>query len=251
MKQIKDKMTAIQHFEDLRKRFIYTSVIFLAFFLTCLAFISHIYSYLVSPLQKYGFRLMVISPGEVISVYFSMAGLVAIGLTLPFALWQAWLFISPGLTETERKHTFHLLPIIIVMFLVGVTFAWLIIFPTILHFLLLISSQHFSVMIRAREYFSFVTGICLPFGFVFELPVVVVFLTRMGLLTPHWLRKKRKLAYLGIVLLGVLISPPELISHLSVVVPMMLLYEISIGLCAMSYRKRQRISAALMKSVSS
>ncbi|RIV20900.1 twin-arginine translocase subunit TatC [Alicyclobacillaceae bacterium I2511] len=249
MKNIKDRMTAIQHVEDLRKRLIYVLVVFMAIFLTCLAFISHIYSYLVSPLQRFGFRLMVISPGEVITVYFSMAGLVAIGLTLPFALWQAWLFISPGLTETERKYTFHLLPVVTAMFLIGVTFAWLVIFPTILHFLLIISSQHFAVMIRAREYFSFVTGICLPFGFVFELPVAVVFLTKIGILTPRLMKTKRRYAYVVIVLLGVFISPPELISHLSVVVPMMFLYEISIVLCVVSYKKRQQVSAEIMKSV--
>jgi sec-independent protein translocase protein TatC len=113
------------------------------------------------------------------------------------------------------------------------------VFPMVLRVLISIASREFTVMIRADAYFSFLTGICLPFGFVFELPIVVVFLTRIGVLTPMWLRKMRRWAYLAIVLVGVMISPPEMVSHLSVVVPMILLYEGSILLSAAAWRRRQ------------
>lgn len=231
-------MTFIDHLSELRRRIIYVLAVFMVLLFACLGFVSHIYSYLVSPLKEEGYRLMVISPGEVITVYFSIAGVIAVGLTLPFALYQLWLFVRPGLTPVERRYTLRLLPVTLALFVAGVCFAWFIIFPTILHFLLRISSAQFIVNIRAGAYFSFLSTICIPFGFIFELPVVVVFLTRIGLVTPQFLSRIRRYAYLVIVLIGVFISPPELISHLSVTIPMVLLYEISIGLSHLVVRRR-------------
>jgi len=236
-------MTFFDHLTDLRKRLIYVAIWFMVTLFAGLAFVSHIYGYLVLPLTRQGYRLMVISPGEVITIYLSIAGIVAVGVTLPFALHQLWKFVSPGLTQTEKRYTLRLLPVAFFMFIFGVLFAWFFLFPTILHFLLQIASQNFSVMLRATSYFSFVTSICLPFGFIFELPIAVVFLTRIGIITPRILRKARRYAYFVIVLLGVLISPPELISHLSVVIPMILLYEISIFLSVIAYRRRAKAMA--------
>jgi len=234
------KVNVVDHLTDLRKRIIYTLLAFMVFFAAGLAFVSRLYGFFVSPLTRQGYQLVVISPGEVIMVYFSMAGIVGIGLCLPFALYQVWKFVAPGLTPTERRYTVRLLPVAFVMFIIGVCFSWLFIFPTVLDFLLKISSQHFQVMLRADAYFSFMTSICLPFGFIFELPIVVVFLTRIGIVTPRLLRKLRRYAYLVSVILGVLISPPELVSHLSVVLPMIALYEISIGLSAIVKRRRDK-----------
>lgn len=234
------KVNVVDHLTDLRKRIIYMLLAFMVFFAAGLAFVSRLYGFFVSPLTRQGYQLVVISPGEVIMVYFSMAGIVGIGLSLPFALYQVWKFVAPGLTPTERRYTVRLLPVAFVMFIIGVCFSWLFIFPTVLDFLLKISSQHFQVMLRADAYFSFMTSICLPFGFIFELPIVVVFLTRIGIVTPRLLRKLRRYAYLVSVILGVLISPPELVSHLSVVLPMIALYEISIGLSAIVKRRRDK-----------
>lgn len=236
-------MTFIDHLSELRRRIIYVLVVFMVLLFASFGFVSHIYRYLVSPLQEAGYRLMVISPGEVITVYFSIAGIVAVFLTLPFALYQIWVFVRPGLTPSERRYTLRLLPITLVLFILGVCFAWFIIFPTILHFLLRISAAEFTVNIRAENYFSFLSTICIPFGFIFELPVVVVFLTRIGIVTPAFLVRIRRYAYLVIVIIGVLISPPELVSHLSVTIPMVLLYEISISLSRLVVRRKAVRSA--------
>lgn len=233
-------MSAIEHLTDLRKRIIYVLIALVVLLAASLALVSHIYGYLVSPLQRLGVQLVVISPGEVITVYLTIAGLTAIGLTLPLALYQLWRFIAPGLLPKERRYTVRLLPIAFIMFLLGVAFAWFIIFPTILRFLILLSEQHFHLMIQADKYFSFLTSICIPFGFIFELPIVVVFLTRIGVISPKLLRKLRRYAYLLAVVLGVLISPPELISHLSVVIPIILLYELSIFLSALTQKRNQK-----------
>lgn len=238
-------MSLVGHLADLRKRIIYVLVTFMVLLFASLAVVSRIYGYLITPLHRAmpQLHLVVITPGEVITVYLSIAGLVAVGLTLPFALYQLWKFVAPGLRPVERRYAFRLLPITLVMFIAGVCFAWFVIFPTILHFLLTIAASHFELVIRAGAYFSFMTSICLPFGFIFELPIAVVFLTRIGIIQPALLRRMRRYAYLVCVVLGVLISPPELISHLSVVVPMILLYEISILLSVVAYRRRAKLLA--------
>lgn len=242
------KMDVTGHLADLRKRIIYVVVVFFLVLCCSLGFISKIYSYVTAPMTSAHQKLVVISPGEVVTVYLSMAGMVAVGLTLPYALYQLWRFVEPGLTAVERKITLRLLPLMLVMFLVGVSFAWFIVFPTILHFLIRLSLTHFQVYFRAESYFSFLTSICLPFGFVFELPIVVTFLTRLGMLTPHRLGKARRYAYVVIVVLGVLISPPELISHLSVVLPMFVLYEVSIVLSKVAQKARAKALARLEHS---
>ncbi|MBX6352584.1 MAG: twin-arginine translocase subunit TatC [Thermoflavifilum sp.] len=238
------RMGWADHLSELRRRFLITLAVFIVLLVVCLSLVSRIYNYLVQPLTRTGYHLVVVSPGEVVTVYLSMAGLVAAGLTLPVALHQLWLFVRPGLTPSERRFAVRLLPLLVVMFLAGVAFAWFVVFPMVLKVLVTLASQQFTVMIRADAYFSFLTGLCLPFGFVFELPIVVVFLTRIGLVTPAWLRRMRRWAYLIIVVAGVMISPPELVAHLSVVVPMILLYECSILLSAVAYRKREALRAA-------
>jgi sec-independent protein translocase protein TatC len=194
----------------------------------------------VNPVTKLGYHLIVISPGEVVTVYLSIGGIVALCLAMPFFFYQLWKFVSPGLTPVEKKYSFNLLPIVSIMFLVGVAFAWFVIFPRIIQFLLFLSAQHFEVMLRAGAYFTFLSSICLPFGVIFELPIAVIFLTRLGIVSPRLLNKWRRYAYVIIVVLGVFISPPELISHLSVVLPMVALYELSILLSLVTVRKKQR-----------
>ncbi len=223
------RMTWIEHLEELRLRVIYVVIAFVIAFLFSFAFVYRLYHYFVAPLEAEHLRLIVVSPGEIVTVFLAISGFAAIGLSLPFAIWQLWLFVSPGLMTKERSYTLRLIPFVSVMFVAGLCFAWFLVFPTVLHFLIRLTEQQgLGMFLRAGAYFSFLTSIVLPFGFVFELPVMVVFLTRVGIITPQLLRKTRRYAYLVIVIFGVLISPPELISHLSVTLPMVLLYEISI-----------------------
>ncbi|MBX5437498.1 MAG: twin-arginine translocase subunit TatC [Alicyclobacillaceae bacterium] len=231
------RMTFVEHLADLRRRLLYVLAVFAVLLVASLVCVNRVYAYLTLPLRREGYKLVVISPGEIVMVYLSIAGVVAIGLTLPFALYQLWRFVEPGLTPSERRYTLRLLPVTVVMFITGVCFAWFVVFPMILHFLIHLASGQVGIFFHVASYFSFLSGVCVPFGFVFELPIVVVLLTRLGLVSPEWLRKVRKYAYLAIVVVGVFISPPELISHLSVITPMMFLYEVSIWLSAAARRR--------------
>lgn len=232
-------MLPTEHLQELRRRIIYVLIFFSFAVVVGFAFVSRVYHYLTIPLTEKHIQLVAISPGEIVMVLLSIAAFIAIGITLPFGVVQAWRFISPGLTKKESFYVTRMIPLVILMFFAGIAFSWFFVFPTILHFLIALTlRQGLTMMIRADAYFRFMLGVTLPFGFIFEFPVVVTVATRLGVLTPHWLRKNRKYAYLAIVCMGVLISPPELISHLSVTIPTILLYEVSILLSRLAYRRR-------------
>lgn len=230
----------VGHLEDLRKRIIYVLIFFIVALAIALAFVGNVYAFLVRPVQG---KLAVLGPGDVVQIYLMIAGVAALCVTTPFLLWQLWLFVSPGLIERERRYARRLILPVTVMFILGVSFGYFVVFPEIFHFLRNLAVIRFRFLLTATEYFSFMINIILPFGLLFELPVVVLFLTRIGLITPAFLRKIRRYAYLVCVILGTLISPPELISHLSVTVPMILVYEASIGISALAYKRKQKSEA--------
>lgn len=225
----------VGHIEELRKRVIRVLVVFFVALAGSIAFVQPIYRFLIRPVNG---RLTVLGPGDVVQIYLMIAGVAALAVTTPFLLWQLWKFVEPGLLPRERRYAARLIGPVAVMFVAGICFSYFLIFPQIFHFLRVLAQPNFHFMITATEYFSFLFDIVLPFGFLFELPIVVLFLTHIGLISPALLRKNRRYAYFVCVLIGVFISPPELVSHLSVVVPMVLVYEISIGISALAYRKK-------------
>lgn len=230
------EMSLVQHLEDLRRRLIATLVFFVIMLIVSFVFVGKIYRFLVRPLL--GQHLMVLGPAEPIRVYFMIAGIVALGVTLPFALFQLWKFVSPALMEKERKITLRFIPAIFLIFVGGVLFGYFVVFHMLLQVLLKIAREDFVVNLTAANYFGFLVNITLPFGFLFEMPLVMMFLTRLGIVTPKRLAKMRKYAYFVLVIIASILSPPELISHLSVAVPLILLYEISIMISRFAYRKK-------------
>lgn len=232
-----NEWTLVGHLTDLRKRVIYSAIALLVTFSLSLAFVSRILGYLERPLGHV--RLAVLGPGDVIQIYFSMAAFAAIGLSLPILLYQLWKFIQPALHAKEQKLVYAILPFVTIMFVGGVAFSYFVVLPLVLHFLIGLSRANFALVLTAQRYFQFVTNLTLPFGLIFEMPIVLLFLTEIGIVNVRSLGKMRKYAYFMIIILASLISPPEFISHLSVAVPMMVLYELSIFLC--KFRMRQKI----------
>lgn len=231
------EMSLGQHLEDLHKRLIHTLMVFVLFLIGSFVFIGKIYRFLVRPL--FGQYLTVLGPADSIRLYFALAGVAAIGLTIPYALFQTWRFVSPGLTNKERKVTLYFVPAVFVMFVSGILFGYFVVFHMLLRVLLQISQQNFHVLLTASNYFDFLIDITLPFGFLFELPIVIMLLTKLGIVNPAWLVKMRKYAYFILVIVASILSPPEIVSHLSTAAPMILLYEISIVISRITFRKKQ------------
>ncbi|WP_010631947.1 twin-arginine translocase subunit TatC [Sporolactobacillus vineae] len=244
MKKGNRDMTLIEHLSELRKHFIVILVAFIVSFGVSLFYIRRLYYWLIHDLGVNG-KLTVLGPTDIIRVYFMLGGVVALAITIPVAAWQLWLFVAPALTEKERKIAASYIPAIFLLFLCGLVFGYFVVFPNILRFLMSINGGMFTVMFTTEKFFEFLINIVLPFGILFELPVVVVFLTNLGLLRPQLMKKMRKVAYLSLVVLATMISPPDFVSHSLVAVPLLLLYEICVTVSGVAYRRRmKRLSVA-------
>lgn len=237
-------MSWSEHILALRGRIVRILIIFVLVLIVAFIFVSKIYHYFTLPLTNLHLHLVVTSPGEIVIVYMTIAMIAAVALTLPYALYEVWSFVSPGLSVRERRFVLRLLPFIAAMFIAGICFAWFVTFPILFSFLIhMTQNQGVGVYLKADSYFSFLTMICIPFGLAFELPIAILVLSWLGIVTPRFLRKIRKYAYFVIVIIGVLISPPELVSHLSVTIPMALLYELGIFVSYLTIRRQRRIQS--------
>ncbi|MDF2909589.1 MAG: tatC [Sporolactobacillus laevolacticus] len=242
-------MSLIEHFNELRKRIILIFIVFILSAAIMLFFTKQVYLWLISDLGVEN-KLAVLGPTEIVSVYFLIAGIVAIAITIPFAAWQLWLFIAPALTEKERRITLSYIPAIFLLFIAGIVFGYLVVFPNILHFLLNMNDGMFHVFFTTDRYFHFMINVVLPFGILFELPVIVVFLTNLGILTPVRMRKMRRIAYFVLIVIGVVLSPPDFVSDTVMSIPLLLLYEICVSVASITYRRKERRLRAAEKQLS-
>jgi sec-independent protein translocase protein TatC len=230
-------MKVVQHLEELRKAIIITLGIFLLFFLLAFIYVQDIYHLLVKDLP---FKLALLGPSDILMVYLMIASVVALAATMPVAAHQVWRYISPGLTANERKLTLGYVPALFILFIVGISFGYFILFPLVMSFLMSLSDDMFTTFFTTEKYFRFLLNMTLPFGFLFELPVVIMFLTSLGIINPYLLTKIRKYAYFGLIITSVLITPPDFISDILVIIPLLLLYESSITLSKFVYNRKPK-----------
>jgi sec-independent protein translocase protein TatC len=229
-------MHVVQHFEELRKRIIITLVIFLLFLVIAFIYVQDIYHLIVQDLP---FKLALLGPSDILLVYLMIASVVAITATIPVAAHQAWLYVRPALTQKERRVTIAYIPALFILFILGIGFGYFILFPLVLNFLMSLSNDMFTTFFTTEKYFRFLLHMTLPFGFLFELPVVIMFLTSLGIINPYRLQKVRKYAYFMLVVVSILITPPDFLSDILVIIPLLLLYESSISLSKFVYKRQQ------------
>ncbi|MFK9093352.1 twin-arginine translocase subunit TatC [Bacillus salipaludis] len=227
------ELNLVDHLEELRKRIIISALAFVAFFIVGFIYVDDIYKWFVGE-QK----LLVLGPSDIMWIYFMLAGVVAIAGTIPVLALQIWLFVRPALRPVERKITVSYVPALFLLFISGLAFGYFAIFPMVLNFLVNIGQDMFVTNFTAERYFSFIMNMTLPFGVLFELPVVVMFLTSLGIINPFVLSKIRKYAYFVLIIIAVVITPPDFMSDFVVTLPLLLLYEVSINLSKFVYRKR-------------
>lgn len=232
--------TVLEHFTELRKILLWSACFFALLFVTFLVFMPK-----VLPLLSKGYEIVLMGPLDVIRFYTGVAGALALGLTTPFMGYQIWKFVKPGLTPTESRVTLTYVPAISLSFLTGIAFGYFIVFPVLFKFLMNLGEQSFDVLITAREYFLFLLTSTLSLGFLFELPIVMVFLTSMGIITPTKLKQVRKYAYILLAVISALITPPDFISQILVLTPLIILYELGIFLSIASFKKKMKKEAAL------
>ena len=226
----------IDHLGEFRKRLIMTIIFFLFAFVASFVFCADIYRLLTYPFSK---KLLVLGPDEVLGIYVTLAGICALSFTLPFASYQLWAFIKPGLKEKEAKMILTYIPATFILFVGGLAFGFFVITPALLNILLSIGEDLFNVQVTARNYLEFVLHTSLPIAVVFELPVIAAFLTSLHILTPMFLTKNRRYGYFILLVLAVVLTPADFISDLAMTVPLVLIYEISISVSKYIYKKRE------------
>ncbi|MFJ5714134.1 twin-arginine translocase subunit TatC [Neobacillus sp. NPDC093127] len=227
----------MDHLDELRKRLMITAVAFILFLVLGLIYAKNIYNFFMGDL---GYKLMVLGPSDIIWIFFHLATIIAVAGTIPVLSWQIWLFVKPALKPFERKASLSYIPAMFFLFIAGLAFGYFFIFPNIMTFLMKMGDGLMIPSFTAEKYVSFLINMTLPFGIAFEMPLVLMFLTTLGILNPYKVVKLRKYAYFILVIIASMISPPEIMSHLSVAVPLILLFEISIFLAKVVYKKKQK-----------
>ncbi|TDL76886.1 twin-arginine translocase subunit TatC [Neobacillus sp. YX16] len=231
------ELQLVDHLDELRKRIIISAVAFVVFFIVGFIYVTDIYDWIVRDLDV---KLIVLGPSDIIWVYFMIATVIAITGTIPVLASQLWMFVKPALKPIERKITLSYIPALFILFIVGISFGYFIIFPMVLEFLVSMGADMFVTNFTAERYFRFILNMTLPFGVLFELPAVVMFLTSLGIINPFVLAKIRKYAYFVLILIAIVITPPDFMSDFVVTLPLLLLYEISINLSKFVYKKRMK-----------
>ncbi|NPC91412.1 twin-arginine translocase subunit TatC [Bacillus sp. WMMC1349] len=225
----------LDHLEELRRRIIKTLLTFILFLIVGFIFVQDIYDWLS---RDFDSKLAVLGPGDILWVYMMISGVLAIAATIPVAAFQTWQFVAPALTQVERRAALFYIPGLFISFILGILFGYFILFPLVLQFLISLSAGHFQTIFTAQHYFRFMLNLTVPFGFLFEMPLVVMFLTSLGILNPARLAKMRKISYFVLIVISVVITPPDFISDVLVIVPLLVLYELSISLSTFIYRKK-------------
>ena len=231
------ELSFVKHLGELRKRLIFTLLAFIILLVGSFIYVQEIYEWLTRDLDR---NLAVLGPSEILWVYFMISGVIALALTIPVASYQTWSFVKPALTETERKTALAYIPGLFAMFITGLSFGYFVVYPIVLDFLLTLSKGQFETMFTAEKYFKFMLNLTLPFGLLFEIPLIVMFLTSIGVINPILLSKARKISYFALTVIAIFITPPDFISDILVIVPLFALYECSVILSKIVYRKKQK-----------
>ncbi len=226
-----DKIPFTSHLEELRRRLIIAFVAVAIGFAASYGFKEQLFEILVRPLKMVmaeGDTLIFTNLPEAFFTYLKVSFLTGIGLASPVLIYQFWIFVAPGLYDKEKR---LLLPIIFLstlFFLGGALFGYFIVFPYGFDFFLGFATETIRPMPSMKEYLSFAAKLLLAFGIVFELPLAITFLAKLGLVTVPFLKKNRKYAILLFFVGSAILTPPDVVTQVMMAVPLMLLYEISI-----------------------
>lgn len=236
-------MPLIQHLAALRRVLIISA--YAVAFGTVLGwlFADPFYAYLARPVTMLaGVNFITTTPMEPIMVKLKVSLVIGVGVALPVILWQIWSFVLPALKQTERKYLYLIVPCSLMLFVAGAAFCFYLVLPVGIKFLLFAGggAVHSTPFVTKSSYLNFIVTFLVTFGLVFQLPIVLLILIRIGLLSPRTLARKRKWAIFAIILVAVIVAPtPDLLTQGLMAAPMYLLYEVSIWLGYLVARKRQ------------
>ena len=228
-----EKSPFTEHLGELRDRLVRSFIAVAIGFVAAYFFKEKLFEILIAPLviamgENGNAQMIFTGLPEAFFTYLKVALLTGIILATPVLFYEFWMFVSPGLYRAEKKYFLPIVFLSVFFFAVGASFGYFIVFPYGFKFFLGFATETISAMPSMKEYLSFASKMLLAFGFVFELPLVLTFMARMGLVTVPFLKKNRKYAILLFFVGAALITPPDDVTQVMMALPLMLLYEISI-----------------------
>ena len=242
------ELTVVEHMEELRKRLFVVAIFFVMALFAGFYAAKPIIRYIQLEGEEYNLTLNALSVSDPLTVYLQVTFIVACILVSPVLLYQLWSFVTPGLHENERKATLKYIPYAFVLCIAGILFAYYILLPFVIRFMLgLASDLDIQDTFGIKDYVSFLAKLIIPFGILFQLPVVAMFVSRIGLVSPQMMVKFRKYAYFVLIVISVFLAPPDFISNVIIAIPLFALYEISIIIARIGYRKFEIAEAARIK----
>lgn len=249
-------MPLTEHLSELRKRILYSLVVLLVVFVVLFNFSEVLFAWLTLPMkselsfslqspflrlvEKKAASLVFLAPAEAFWMHLKVSMVASLVLSLPVVFYHLWKFISPGLLPKERRYVIPFIMGATGLFLMGAAFCFFIVLPFAMTFLLGYKTANLTPMISVGSYVDFCLKFVLAFGVIFELPLIIVFLARLGLVTPQFLAKNRKFAVLFAFIIGAVLTPtPDAFNQTLMAVPVIFLYEIGILLARIMYRNRR------------
>lgn len=237
-----DKQPFMSHLEELRKRLMYAAIAVGVGFAACYAFAERLFGLLVAPLQAVmpeGDHLIFTNLPEMFFTYLKVSLLAGIMLVAPFIFYQLWMFIAPGLYQKEKRYVIPFVISSTILFVGGSLFGYYVVFPFGFKFFIGFSNEYVKALPSVKQYFSFAIKLLFAFGVVFELPVVMFFLAKMGIVTPELLKRKRKYAILMAFVLAAILTPPDVVTQCMMAGPLIILYEIGIIVARIARQKKK------------
>ncbi len=242
VKKSPDEMTFLEHLEDLRKRLWYSFVAIFVVLIPAWFFSKQIFEVLAKPVTQFlppGVKMAYTGLSDPFMLYIKVSFLAAIFVTSPFIFLQLWYFVAPGLYQKEKKYVVPFVIFTTVFFLMGAAFGYFVMFPWACRFFLQMGSD-FNPVITVNTYFSFSLKLLLGIALVFEMPTLVFFLSKLGLVTSRWMIKNFKYAVLAVFIIAAVITPtPDMVTQSILAVPMLGLYGLGI-LIAFFFGKESR-----------
>lgn len=221
----------VNHMLELRDRLLRTFIAVLVVFVCMFPFSEQLYLFISEPIRSFLPESSTMIATEVASPFltpFKLTLILAIYLTMPFILYQLWAFIAPGLYKKEKRVVLPLFFSSVILFYAGMAFAFYVVFPLVFMFFTSVAPEGVSVMPDIRAYLDFALKLFLAFGLSFEIPIAVVILSWLGTVDPDNLAKKRPYVFVLCFILGMLLTPPDIISQILLAIPMWLLFEVGV-----------------------
>jgi len=220
------------HLEELRKRLTIAAIAWFVAFLGCYSFAEVLFQYISQPVKKAlpeGSSLIFLTATEPFFTYMKLGALAAFLVASPIIFWQFWAFVSPGLYRKEKRLVVPFVLVSCLCFGAGTYFGFFLVFPRIFTFLISFGlGGDLAPMLSMGSYLSFSTKLLFAFGLVFELPIIIFFLARIGLVNYQWLAQRRKYALVIGFVVGAILTPPDVFSQVALALPFVILYEIGI-----------------------